>query len=63
MKLCLLKNLLVVVANERILVHDLKSKTNQCYIPIEQGQLAFISRDYYTLRLAYYIETHLLANR
>jgi len=33
-KLSLLKNLLIVISAERILIHDLKLKTNQCYIPI-----------------------------
>lgn len=46
-----------------MLIHDLKSKTNQCYIPIEQGTSVFMSYEYYNLSIAYYLETHMLASR
>ena len=62
-KVSLLKNLLIVISEERILVHDLKSKANQCYIPIQLGSFAFVSPDYYRLKIAYYVESHMLANR
>ena len=53
--MALVKNLLVLISDERMLVHDLKTKTNQCYIPIQQGALAFVAPDYYRLRVAYYV--------
>lgn len=37
LKICkvgILKNMLIVISSERILIHDLKSKTNKSYIPI-----------------------------
>jgi hypothetical protein len=57
------KNLLIVASSERILIHDLKSKTNQCYIPIEEGSSVFMSYEYYNLSIAYYLESHMLASR
>jgi hypothetical protein len=66
LKICrvaLFKNLLIVIAAERVLVHDLKSKANKCYIPIQQGELAFVSEDYYSLKLAYFLDTHVIVSR
>lgn len=62
-KVGLFKNLLIVISSERILVHDLKSRSNKCYIPIQQGELAFFSHDYYSLKLAYITETHLITTK
>jgi hypothetical protein len=59
-KMALFKNLLIVASAERILVHDLKSKSNKCYIPIKQGELSFFSHDYYSLKIAYFTDTHLI---
>ena len=55
--------MLIIISNERILIHDLKAKANKCYIPIEQGDHAFFSDDYYYLKIAYYTEPHLLLCR
>lgn len=55
MRVGLFKNLLIVVSTERILIHDLKTKSNQCYIPIEQGSTVFLSYEYYNLSIAYYL--------
>jgi hypothetical protein len=63
MRVGIFKNLLIVVSAERILIHDLKSKSNQCYIPIEQGTSVFMSYEYYNLSIAYYLESHMLASR
>ena len=49
-----MKNLLVIVSNERILIHDLRTRTNKCYIPMQQGELALMSNDYYSLKMAYF---------
>jgi hypothetical protein len=63
MRVGLYKNLLIVASAERLLIHDLRSKTNQCYIPIEEGTAVFMSHDYYNLSIGYYLESHLLASR
>ena len=63
MRVGLFKNLLVVVSAERMLIHDLRSRSNQCYIPIEEGSAVFMSHEYYNLSVAYYLESHLLASR
>lgn len=55
MRVGLFKNLLIVVSAERMLIHDLKSKTNQCYIPIEEGTSVFMSHEYYNLSIGYYL--------
>ena len=52
-----------MASSERILIHDLKTKTNQCYIPIEEGSTVFMSYEYYNLSIAYYLESHMLASR
>ena len=61
--MALFKNLLIVVSEERVLVHDLKSKSNKCYLPIQQGQLSFLSEDYYSLKISYFTDTHLITSR
>lgn len=33
-KIGIMKNLLIIISAQRILIHDLKTKENQCYIPI-----------------------------
>jgi hypothetical protein len=59
----LFKNLLIIASAERMLIHDLRSRSNQCYIPIEEGATVFMSHEYYNLSICYYLETHLLASR
>jgi hypothetical protein len=63
MRVGLYKNLLIVVSAERMLIHDLKSRSNQCYIPIEEGTAVFMSHEYYNLSIGYYLESHMLASR
>lgn len=60
---CIVKNLLIIISSERILIHDMKEKVNQCYIPIFEGESAFVHMDYYNLQVCYYIENLLLCSR
>lgn len=62
-KVGIFKNLLIIISSERILIHDLKSKSNKCYIPIQEGELAFFSHDYYSLKIAYFTDLHLITSR
>lgn len=34
----------------------MSKKQNQCYIPVLQGELAFISPDYYELKIMYQLD-------
>lgn len=59
----MLKNWLIAISNERILIHDINLKTNLNYIPIHEGDLAFLNNDYYNLQIFYYSEPFLICNR
>ena len=53
----------MIISSERILIHDLKTQSNKCYIPIQQGHLAFFSHQYYSLKIAYFTDSHLITSR
>lgn len=42
-KLSYMKNLLVVVSTDRLMMHDLSSKENTVYMPLEEGEKCLIS--------------------
>lgn len=57
------KNILIIVSESRILIHNLQSKENECFIETVNGTIAFINDDFYHLRLFYPDTTYTLMNR